>query len=137
MIFCLLCCGDLPSKWSRLLPRIWSLIRFVPFGTLSACRIPTDVWSKWPGPDFGTCELQYTWKNQKKINKLFSITTPRDKKRAHHHNNCWSFFSSVISAQNTCNKSTLKIFQVFTTSLMEFLLFHSPLQSLAGHSLRN
>lgn len=55
---------DLPSKWSRLFPRIWSLMRFEPLGTLSACRIPTDVWSKCPGPDLGTCELQYTCKNE-------------------------------------------------------------------------
>lgn len=50
-------CG-LPSKWSRLFPRIWSLIRFVLFGTFRACLMPTEFWSKCPGPDFGTCELQ-------------------------------------------------------------------------------
>lgn len=48
---------DSPSR-SLLWPLICSLMNLLVLGTLSACRIPTDVWSKWPGPLFGTCDEQ-------------------------------------------------------------------------------
>lgn len=49
----------LPSK-SVLCPRICSLINLFDLGAFSACLIPTEVWSKCPGPLLGTCEQQYT-----------------------------------------------------------------------------
>lgn len=66
-----------PSNWSLPCPRIWSLMRFVLFGTFKAWRIPTDVWSKWPGPLLNTnnriksifylnilsCGLSLTWEH--------------------------------------------------------------------------
>lgn len=48
----------LPSLLSLRCPLICSFTNLFVFGTLSACLIPTAVWSKWPGPLFGTCEQQ-------------------------------------------------------------------------------
>lgn len=39
-------------------PRICSFTGLFDLGAFNAWRIPTDVWSKCPGPLFGTCELQ-------------------------------------------------------------------------------
>lgn len=49
----------LPSK-SVLWPRICSLINLFVLGAFNACLMPTEFWSKCPGPLLGTCEQQYT-----------------------------------------------------------------------------
>lgn len=92
----------LPSTVSRCNPRIWSLIKFVLFGTLSACRIPTEFWSKWPGPLFGTCELQYTWNEKRQKLLKWASTVEKASQMEIYSSECSEGYTNT----NAASKST-------------------------------